>query len=582
MTLIPLPARRSCSLVFLGLLPLLLASCVDLSIPLPETSGVASLGGVLVQGEGQPALPGAQVSLYAAGDHSRLIARMQTGAGGEFSFSSLAAGRYDLTFAEPGYAASEVLGAVATEGPTPIYTVQQRPVRDPGAVLSVPQLVTARTDTAQPLSQSSANAFADRVGLRVQTTASSSHQRPLRAFEISLLQSGKGGRLAALRPAGSQLTPTPTADVADSGPLSLGVGPLSGEALLQVVATDFNNNRLAALYPVSLTPPAGGPVDVPDNVQAVAYTWATRGTDGSAAAQNLKVQAGSTPVTTLKVQVSWIMASVAGVRGYEVWRATSAAGPWAKAVLAGPDACNGGACSVADTSAGLQTGQDTFYRVTAVGADRADSALPGQPSTHPLPLFQPTMLSPTSGQSGVPTLPSYSLRAPLRALGASGAVLGLSVHDDLLGSGTPWQVGVLLRQVYGQTGQADGQADAQVLLSRGGRYEPVFSSLTPANDLAGVTYDAQAEQLTLKHNFDASGQALQPARRFRLSLDRAAALRLQDPGRPPGALNPVVAYSVFIDPTGSGAQDCPAQPLIPGGPCLDAGTSLEFTTGAGQ
>jgi hypothetical protein len=582
MTRIPFPVRCSRSLVFLGLLPLLLASCVDLSVPLPETSGAASLGGVLVQGEGQPVLPGSQVNLYAAGDHSRLLAQVQTGAGGEFNFSSLAAGSYDLAFADAGYAASELLGAVATEGVTPIYTVQQRPVRDPGGLLSAPQFITARTDTAQPLSPSSANAFTDRLGLRVQTVAASSHQRPLRAFEITLLQPGTDGRLAALRPAGGLVTPKPTADVADSGPLSLDVGPVSGAALLQVVATDFNNNRVAALYPVSVTAAAGGPASVPDNVQAVAYTWAARGTDGSAAAQGVRVQALTPPVATLKVQVSWSMPSVAGVRGYEVWRATSAAGPWTKAVLAGPDACNGGACSVTDTSAGLQIGQDTFYRVTAVGADQAESALPSQPSTHPLPVFAPTVMSPTSGQSGLPTLPGYSVNAPLKALGASGAVVGLTVHDDLLGSSAPWQVGVLLRQVYGQTGQADGQTDAQVLLSRGGRYEPVFSSLNPASNLAGVNYDAQAELLTLRHNFGASGQTLQPARRYRLSLDRAAALRLQDPGRPQGALNQVVAYSVFSDPSGSGAQDCPARPLIPGGPCLDTGTSLEFTTGAGQ
>ena len=190
----------------------------------------------------------------------------------------------------------------------------------------------------------------------------------------------------------------------------------------------------------------------------------------------------------------------------------------------------------------------------------------------------------------LPLAPLYTLHAPLESIGATGVLAQLGVQDDLLGNSVPWSVDVQLRRVLGQAGQAAGQPDFQVLVARGGGYDLAYSSLNPAGNLSGVGYDPQAEQLSLTHNFDHAGTVLQPARRYRLTLGRSAAFRLQDPARPPGAANPVVAYSVYSDPVAGGPLACPAAPLVSAqigtgqigtaGPCLEGGPSLEFTTGA--
>ena len=151
-------------------------------------TGQASLGGVLVQGEGQAAVTGSRVRLYRAGDHSRAVGQTQTDSGGHFSFQTIPAGRYDLGFEASSYAASELLGTVARETAPLEYAAIQLPVRDPGGVSSVPRLDISRTDTGQNISASTPQTFADRLNLWVRTTLTSAHQRPLRGFEATLLQ----------------------------------------------------------------------------------------------------------------------------------------------------------------------------------------------------------------------------------------------------------------------------------------------------------------------------------------------------------------------------------------------------------
>ena len=550
-------------------------------------TGQASLGGVLVQGEGQAAVAGSFVRLYRAGDHSRAVGQARTDDAGRFAFPAIPAGRYDLGFSASGHAASELLGAVARETAPLNYPATLLPVRDPGGVLSVPRLNITRTDTGQAMSADTSQTFADRLNLRVRTMPTSAHQRPLRSFEVTLLQPGDGqpgdgqpgddGTLTPLRPAGGVVSADPQADTADSGPLDLGVGSVDGEALLQVAATDFNNNRVAELIPVTVTGGVGGTVTAPADVSAVAYTLATPAPGG-----------------TLKVLVSWNVTTLAGVRGFEVWRSGAATDLWRRVALSDPSSCNGSLCRAVDTSASLRAGQDYLYRVTAVGQNRADSPAETQPggapaSTHPLPVFRPALVAPVGGEAGLPLAPVYTLHAPLESIGASGVLAQLGVQDDLLGNSVPWSVNVQLRRVLGQAAQPAGQPDIQVLVARGGGFDPAYSSLNPAGNLSGVGYDPQTERLSLKHNFDAAGTALQPARRYRLTLGRGAAFRLQDPARPPGAANPVVAYSVYSDPVASGPAACPAAPLVPvqigtfstgqlGGPCIEGGPSLEFTT----
>ena len=571
-------------------LALLFAGCspaVSPDLDLVGT-GQASLGGVLVQGEGQAAVAGSRVRLYRAGDHSRTVGQTRTDGGGHFSFRTIPAGQYDLSFEATGSAASELLGAVAHETAPLNYAAIQLPVRDPGGVLNVPQLNITRTDIGQAMSVGTPQTFADRLNLRVQTTPASAHQRPLQGFEITLLQPADDGTLAPLRPAGGVVSTDPQANVSDSGPLNLGVGSVSGDALLQVAATDFNNNRVAELIPVTVTGSVGGTVTASADVSAVAYTLATPAPGG-----------------TLKVLVSWNVTSLAEVRGFEVWRSGAATDLWRRVALSDPSGCNGSLCRAVDSSASLRAGQDYVYRVTAVGQNRVDSLTATQPGgarpvTHPLPLFRPGLTSPAADQSGLPLAPVYTLHAPLESIGASGVLAQLGVQDDLLGNSVPWSVDVQLRRVLGQAGQAAGQPDIQVLVARGGSYDLAYSSLNPAGNLRGVGYDPQTEYLSLTHNFDASGTPLQPARRYHLTLGRSAAFRLQDPARPPGAANPVVAYSVYSDPVVSGPAACPAAPLVPAqigfsqigsgqtgigqigttGPCLNGGPSLEFTTGA--
>jgi len=563
MTYVFLPATLA---VTLALLTACGPSAADTGTP--DTSivgtGTASLGGVLVQGSGQAPVGGSQVRLYLPGDHSHPVGQTTTAAGGQFTFAAIPAGRYDLSFSKASFAASELRGAVATPAGLN-YAVIQRPVRDPGAVLSAPELAVKRTDSGESLSPAVRQSFTDRLPLDVQTTATSPHQRPLRTFEVSLLQQS-GASFGELRPAGGTVNADPAAQTAvtDSGPLSLGVGSVSGDALLQVAATDFNGNRAAQLYPVNLAGSASGSaVTAPQNVTATAYTW------GGAEAMT-------------EVRVLWSVNSLAGVSGFEVWRAASASGPWSNVALAETAACNGSLCSALDTSAGLNAGQDYFYRVTAVGGNRADSDVGAQPSTHVLPVFQPALLSPAAGADGTDLRPAYILFSPAEQIGGTGAIEQLSVQDDLLGSGTPWTATVQTRTVLGQAGQAAGQSDHQVLLLQGGRYVQVYSDLTPAGNAGGVAYDPASQRLSLTHDFDGSGAALQPARRYRYTLGRSAAFRVQDPSRPPGATNPVVAYSVASDPAQGGPASCPAQPLVPGGPCIEGGPSLEFTTGGGQ
>lgn len=564
-------------------LALLLVGCgpaVSPDLDLVGT-GQASLGGVLVQGEGQAAVAGSRVRLYRAGDHSRTVGQTRTDGDGHFSFRTIPAGQYDLGFEATGSAASELLGAVARETAPLKYAAIQLPVRDPGGVLSVPKLSIIRTDIGQAMSAGTPQAFADRLNLRVRTMPASAHQRPLQGFEVTLLQPADDGTPAPLHPAGGVVSTDPQAEPSDSGPLNLGVSSVSGDALLQVAATDFNNNRVAELIPVTVTGSVGGTVTAPADVSAVAYTLATPAPGG-----------------TLKVLVSWNVTSLAGVRGFEVWRSGAATDLWRRVALSEPGGCTGSLCRAVDSSDSLRAGQDYVYRVTAVGQNRVDSLMATQPGgarpvTHPLPLFRPSLTSPAAGQTGLPLAPVYVLHAPLEGIGASGVLAQLGVQDDLLGNSVPWSVDVQLRRVLGQTGQAAGQPDHQVLFARGGGSALAYSSLNPAGNLSGVSYDPQDEQLSLTHNFDNAGTGLQPARRYRMTLGRGAAFRLEDPARPPGAANPVVAYSVYSDPVASGPLACPAAPLVPAqigsdqtgigqigtaGPCLNGGPSLEFTT----
>ncbi|WP_310583298.1 carboxypeptidase-like regulatory domain-containing protein [Deinococcus sp.] len=564
-------------------LALLLVGCgpaVSPDLDLVGT-GQASLGGVLVQGEGQAAVAGSRVRLYRAGDHSRTVGQTRTDGDGHFSFRTIPAGQYDLGFEATGSAASELLGAVARETAPLKYAAIQLPVRDPGSVLSVPKLSIIRTDIGQAMSAGTTQAFADRLNLRVRTMPASAHQRPLQGFEVTLLQPADDGTPAPLHPAGGVVSTDPQAEPSDSGPLNLGVSSVSGDALLQVAATDFNNNRVAELIPVTVTGSVGGTVTAPADVSAVAYTLATPAPGG-----------------TLKVLVSWNVTSLAGVRGFEVWRSGAATDLWRRVALSEPGGCTGSLCRAVDSSDSLRAGQDYVYRVTAVGQNRVDSLTATQPGgarpvTHPLPLFRPSLTSPAAGQTGLPLAPVYVLHAPLEGIGASGVLAQLGVQDDLLGNSVPWSVDVQLRRVLGQTGQAAGQPDHQVLFARGGGSALAYSSLNPAGNLSGVSYDPQDEQLSLTHNFDNAGTGLQPARRYRMTLGRGAAFRLEDPARPPGAANPVVAYSVYSDPVASGPLACPAAPLVPAqigsdqtgigqigtaGPCLNGGPSLEFTT----
>ena len=564
-------------------LALLLVGCgpaVSPDLDLVGT-GQASLGGVLVQGEGQAAVAGSRVRLYRAGDHSRTVGQTRTDGDGHFSFRTIPAGQYDLGFEATGSAASELLGAVARETAPLNYAAIQLPVRDPGGVLSVPKLSIIRTDIGQAMSAGTPQTFADRLNLRVRTMPASAHQRPLQGFEVTLLQPADDGTPAPLHPAGGVVSTDPQAEPSDSGPLNLGVSSVSGDALLQVAATDFNNNRVAELIPVTVTGSVGGTVTAPADVSAVAYTLATPAPGG-----------------TLKVLVSWNVTSLAGVRGFEVWRSGAATDLWRRVALSEPGGCTGSLCRAVDSSDSLRAGQDYVYRVTAVGQNRVDSLTATQPGgarpvTHPLPLFRPSLTSPAAGQTGLPLAPVYVLHAPLEGIGASGVLAQLGVQDDLLGNSVPWSVDVQLRRVLGQTGQAAGQPDHQVLFARGGGSALAYSSLNPAGNLSGVSYDPQDEQLSLTHNFDNAGTGLQPARRYRMTLGRGAAFRLEDPARPPGAANPVVAYSVYSDPVASGPLACPAAPLVPAqigsdqtgigqigtaGPCLNGGPSLEFTT----
>ena len=564
-------------------LALLLVGCgpaVSPDLDLVGT-GQASLGGVLVQGEGQAAVAGSRVRLYRAGDHSRTVGQTRTDGDGHFSFRTIPAGQYDLGFEATGSAASELLGAVARETAPLKYAAIQLPVRDPGGVLSVPKLSIIRTDIGQAMSAGTPQAFADRLNLRVRTMPASAHQRPLQGFEVTLLQPADDGTPAPLHPAGGVVSTDPQAEPSDSGPLNLGVSSVSGDALLQVAATDFNNNRVAELIPVTVTGSVGGTVTAPADVSAVAYTLATPAPGG-----------------TLKVLVSWNVTSLAGVRGFEVWRSGAATDLWRRVALSEPGGCTGSLCRAVDSSDSLRAGQDYVYRVTAMGQNRVDSLMATQPGgarpvTHPLPLFRPSLTSPAAGQTGLPLAPVYVLHAPLEGIGASGVLAQLGVQDDLLGNSVPWSVDVQLRRVLGQTGQAAGQPDHQVLFARGGGSALAYSSLNPAGNLSGVSYDPQDEQLSLTHNFDNAGTGLQPARRYRMTLGRGAAFRLEDPARPPGAANPVVAYSVYSDPVASGPLACPAAPLVPAqigsdqvgigqigtaGPCLNGGPSLEFTT----
>ena len=567
-----------------GLLVLLTACGPDLPSEINVVgTGQASLGGVLVQGEGQVAVAGSRVQLYRTGDHTRAVGQTRTDDAGQFVFPTIPAGTYDLAFSANGYAASELLGALAREIAPLNYPATLLPLRDPGSVLSVPKLSIIRTDTGQVMSAGTPQTFADRLNLRGQTTPDSAHQRPLRGFEVTLLQPGDDGTLAPLHPAGGTVSADPQTNTADSGPLSLGVGSVSGEALIQVAATDFNNNRVAELIPVTVAGSAGGTVSAPADVNAVAYTVAAPAPGG-----------------TLKVLLSWTMPSLTGVRGFEVWRSGAATDLWRRVALSDPSSCNGSLCRAVDASAGLRAGQDYVYRVTAVGQNRVDSLTGTQPGgtrpvTRPLPVFRPALVTPAGGAAGLPLAPAYTLHTPLESIGASGVLAQLGVQDDLLGNSVPWSADVQLRRVLGQTGQPVGQPDLQVLVARGGGYDLAYSSLNPAGNLSGVGYDPRAEQLSLTHNFDNAGTGLQPARRYRLTLGRSAAFRLQDPARPPGASNPVVAYSVFSDPVASGPAACPAAPLVPaqigtgqigtgqigtGGPCIEGGPSLEFTTGA--
>jgi len=232
-----------------------------------------------------------------------------------------------------------------------------------------------------------------------------------------------------------------------------------------------------------------------------------------------------------------------------------------------------------DDTPGLTDGQDVQYRVTAVGANTAQSAVA---VTHPLPPFMPDLLRPAAGADGVDVRPVYAVHLPARVADATGVVTTLSVEDDLLGASTLWSQTLQVRTVNGQAGQAAGTPDHQVLVLGSGGYAAAYSDLFPAGNVPGVTYDSVSEVLSVTHGFAGSGAALQPNRRVRWTLGRTLAFRVLDPSVPPGALNPVVAYSVFRDPSGSDALTCPARPVLPSGTCLEAGPSAEFTTGSAQ
>ncbi|WP_414657957.1 carboxypeptidase-like regulatory domain-containing protein [Deinococcus sp. VB343] len=530
-------------------------------------TGPASLAADVVRSNRGNAVVGSQVNLFRAGERDVIVGQATTDTNGHVNFAGIPAGSYDLTFAKSNSAGSALLGAVATAGVNTRFKVVQFDQADPNASKEVPTLkleiptgLTATGEVAGWTDLKAGATFEDTVNVRA-TVQNASAEQPLRYFLFSLGTFDASGNWADLRTAEGVATqdpgttPAPGGNGADSGLISLSASGLSGPIYLQVVGIDFNYNRVAYLVPITLSrSAASATVTAPTNVQATAYTLRER-IDYLASVKDAP-SSGS----NLWVTVAWTApADLAGYTGFRVLRATAAAGPYVQVAIAGDKQCAAPArgattrrCSVSDSSATLQTDQDYFYRVVALGANEASSAAPTGPSTHTLPAFEPALLAPAQGARGVDLLPVYTLKTNLPA-SATGFYMDLWVTDWLTGYSNAYSSG---RLNFRRGLAPDGSTEFQGILNVSGTNKFVYRSSNPAQ-ANFISYDAASDTLGIPHQyefgpelFNSKATPLQAARRYAWFLNKAYAYRLQDPTKTQNSTtNPIVAYSVYSDPT---------------------------------
>lgn len=548
-------------------LSLVLAACSpsDSGLPLRSVVGTgdATLSLDLVRSSRGEAVPGSLVNLFRKGQHDVLVGQTQTDANGYAEFANIPAGEYDLTFSKASFAASAFNGAPVKAGKTTRLKVVQFVATDPNAATTPPSLTiqtpatlkdTGEVATYQPLAPDTV--FTDKINVRA-FTDSAAEPKLMRVILMSLVQLDATGQWSDLRPStGVSMqdpgTITPGPDQQDTGLVTLDANGLSGRVYLQVVGLDFNQNRVAYLIPVTLNRSGAlGTVTAPTAVQAVAYTLRER-IDYLASVKPDAPTSGS----NVWVTVNWTApASLAGYQGFKVLRAQSAAGPYSQVAFAGEASCAAPAknattrtCRISDNTATLQSDQDYYYKVVALGNNEAGS---NPAPTHILPAFSPALLAPASEARNVELLPVYTLKTNLPA-SATGFFMDLWVTDWLSGYDNAYSSG---RLNFRRGLSAAGQSEFQGILNVSGTNKYVYrSSNAPADNF--IQYDSATDTLGIPHQyefgpalFNSRTTPLQAGRRYAWFLNKAYAYRLLDQNAPQSAANPIVAYSVYSDPT---------------------------------
>lgn len=496
------------------------SSALNLAVTGP--TGSNTLTGMVVNENAGGPVSGSQVRLLRG---STLVATTTTDTQGNFTFSNLAGDTYRLEVRKPGMAGSTVEGVRVPE--MPFVRIIQMPAFDASATTTPPTLIITQ-DGSQPLSGGD---YTNTIPFRVQVDTSKDYVRPVRLIYVALGRT-PGAAFISNTATSSRAVFSEVEDTGNqtlSGPAVAGLGSTAGELVyLEVVAYDFNRNRVHYILPITFTNTStaqSNTVTSPTQVAATAITlteavgFFRAGTPLNLSVPLGKGQVGEMPLdltgvpegSNLYVEVRWCYTPTTAPFAFDIERSQDGQS-WTRVGTVGGN--RSASCPTnpfnrpfyyRDASPDLTPGQTYYYRVVARGANRAESA---PSSTTPLPPFFAPLLSPADEAKNVSKTPDFTIGHPQLDIGADGATYNLVLWDTLTGDDVAWQTlagyNLLVEFGTGDDGNRVPQGEALVYGFPEGNftvYTDTAGLIDPSKP-ATVPVDLTQGTFTLPYNFD--------------------------------------------------------------------------------
>ncbi|GEM48252.1 carboxypeptidase regulatory-like domain-containing protein [Deinococcus cellulosilyticus] len=321
---------------------------------------------------------------------------IETDSNGQFSLD-LNPGVYNLNFSREGHAASRIEGVIVTESGTavPLKVIQKIAIH---ALVAKPPVVTA---VQTPVGDSMVDVT---PGTVIPTDRPFALQVKVKAADESLSATSAyvtiGNHNSDMDP-GLRFFNDPKNTELDTGIFALG-GPIfngaQGLTVLNVVAYDFNGNRIQKLIPVNVvSAPSTTPLGEGPTASALAYTVSTD--------LNLSTPVGpmAAPAanTNLFVQVRWNYNNLSGEPlGFRIWKS------YDNKVFRPLTQVAGNQRTIWDSDPTLEAGKTTYYQVEAYNS--TTNSYGKTTSTTPLDAFNVVSLGPDNHSTNVSVNPTLT------------------------------------------------------------------------------------------------------------------------------------------------------------------------------